>query len=173
MHVVIDGDGAPFNDFLYAQGKEGGTQAAHQLQAEIKSSLRAKYPDAAVDDWNIVVQIVLNLQGLANKLVACGIISNPNEVFAFGRAFGLAQPLFSFVDVGQGKVGRGSPTSSDPSTNPLSCVSRNTPTTRFAKHCGYSYQTLSASMSFLGHVSITDISLCWNSTRGTLQANWP
>lgn len=31
------------------------------------------------------------------------MVSNPNEVFAFGRAFGLAQPLFSFIDVGAGK----------------------------------------------------------------------
>lgn len=56
-----------------------------------------------MDDWNIVVQVVLSLQGLATKLQSCGLVMNPNEVFAFGRAFGSAQPLFSFIDVGQGK----------------------------------------------------------------------
>lgn len=84
-------------------GKDGGAEAAHRLHSEIKDSLRATYPDQAVDDWNVVVQVVLNLQGLANKLQACGIISSPNQITAFGRAFGLAQPLFSFIDVGEGK----------------------------------------------------------------------
>jgi hypothetical protein len=56
-----------------------------------------------VDDWSIVVQVVLNLQGLATKLQSCGIIMNGNELLAFGRAFGLAQPLFNFTDVGGGK----------------------------------------------------------------------
>jgi hypothetical protein len=50
-----------------------------------------------------MVQVVLNLNGLAAKLQSCGIIMNPNELLAFGRSFGLAQPLFSFVDVGGGK----------------------------------------------------------------------
>ncbi|KAK3701475.1 hypothetical protein LTR37_015449 [Vermiconidia calcicola] len=101
--AVIDGDGALFNDFLWALGKDGGAEAAHQLHAEIKNHLKTTYPEAHVDDWSIVVQVVLNLQGLATKLQACGIVSNPNEVFAFGRAFGLAQPLFSFIDAGMGK----------------------------------------------------------------------
>ena len=84
-------------------GKEGGSEAAHQFLGEIKNNLKATYPDANVDDWSILVQVVLNLQGLATKLQACGIVTNPNEVFAFGRAFGLAQPLFSFIDAGVGK----------------------------------------------------------------------
>ncbi|KAK5173911.1 uncharacterized protein LTR77_002592 [Saxophila tyrrhenica] len=101
--VVIDGDGAPFADYLYARGRDGGSDAAYQLHAEIKNHLKATYPDAAVDDWNVVVQVVLNLQGIAAKLHSCGLVMNPNEVFAFARAFGSAQPLFSFIDVGQGK----------------------------------------------------------------------
>ena len=84
-------------------GKDGGSNAAHMLHTEIKSQLKTTYPHASVDDWNVVVQVVLNLQGLAMKLQACGIVSNPNEVVAFGRAFSLAQPLFSFIDVGSGK----------------------------------------------------------------------
>lgn len=84
-------------------GKDGGSDAAHQLHSEIKNYLKSTYPNASVDDWNIVVQVVLNLQGLTNKLLACGIVTNPNEVYAFARAFALAQPLFSFIDVGVGK----------------------------------------------------------------------
>jgi len=56
-----------------------------------------------VDDWSINVQVILNLHGLATKLQACGIISNYSELFEFGRGFSLAQPLFSFIDVGVGK----------------------------------------------------------------------
>ena len=84
-------------------GKDGGSDAAHQLHSDIKNDLRLTYPDANVDDWNVVVDVVLNMQGLANKLLACGIVANPNDVFAFARAFGLAQPLFKFIDVGAGK----------------------------------------------------------------------
>ena len=61
------------------------------------------YPDSNSADWSLVVHIILNMQGLGNKLQSCGIINNQNELAAFGRAFGLAQPLFSFIDVGSGK----------------------------------------------------------------------
>lgn len=37
------------------------------------------------------------------KLASENIISNPNELAAFGRAFGAAQPHFNFIDVGAGK----------------------------------------------------------------------
>ncbi|TKA76237.1 hypothetical protein B0A55_06382 [Friedmanniomyces simplex] len=101
--AVIDGDGAVFQDYLLAQGKEGGADCAHYLHTELRNHLKATYPDSNVADWSIVVHIVLNMQGLGNKLQQCGIINNPNELVAFGRAFSLAQPLFSFIDVGGGK----------------------------------------------------------------------
>ena len=47
--------------------------------------------------------VLSNCIGLAQKLHSCGIVTSPNEVLAFGRAFGLAQPLFAFIDVGMGK----------------------------------------------------------------------
>lgn len=45
----------------------------------------------------------MNLQGLGTKLQACGIIDKLNALQAFGQAFGLAQPLFNFIDAGSGK----------------------------------------------------------------------
>jgi hypothetical protein len=92
-----------FENYLYAQGKDGGAEAASQLLAELKDQLKQMYPEAHVSNWNIVVNVVLNMQGLGQKLHACGIINNPNELSAFGRAFGLAHPLFNFIDVGSGK----------------------------------------------------------------------
>lgn len=49
------------------------------------------------------MHVFLNLEGLAKKLHASGLISNPNEFAAFGRQFGLSQPMFNFFDVGSGK----------------------------------------------------------------------
>ncbi|USW48662.1 Putative Zinc finger, CCCH-type [Septoria linicola] len=101
--VLIDGDGAIFSDYLYGMGRDGGAEVAHQLHTEVQRHLKAIYPDSNVDDWNIVVQVVLNLGGLATKLQGCGIVMNSNEVLAFARSFGLAQLIFSFIDVGGGK----------------------------------------------------------------------
>lgn len=124
MVAVIDGDGAivsshrrpfqpcgpqthqgcqKFQDFLYQLGKDGGADAAHQLHAEIKKNMKTAYPDANVDDWSVVVQVILNLQGLASKLVSCGAVASVNDLLEFGRSFGLAQPLFTFIDAGSGK----------------------------------------------------------------------
>ncbi|KAK4507362.1 hypothetical protein PRZ48_001097 [Zasmidium cellare] len=102
--ALIDGDGAIFQDWFFTLKRgEGGAEAAHQLHTALQDHLKETYPDQNVADWEIVAQVVLNLSGLAKKLHDSGIISNPNELHAFGRAFGLAQPLFSFVDVGNGK----------------------------------------------------------------------
>jgi hypothetical protein len=83
--VVLDGDGAVFQDYLYANGRDGGAEAASLLQRDIKNQLNELYPDANVGDWQIIVNVVLNMQGLGTKLQACNIISNPNELSAFGR----------------------------------------------------------------------------------------
>lgn len=90
--VLIDGDGAIFQDYLYAMGKEGGAEAALQLHSAIKEEVKATYPDA-ISDWSIVVQVVVNLQGLATKLQSLGLIASPNEMVAFARAFGMSDHL--------------------------------------------------------------------------------
>jgi hypothetical protein len=62
------------------------------------------YPESAVEDWNIIVQVVLNQSGLSKALYERGIVKSVNgELPAFARAFGRTQGLFSFVDVGTGK----------------------------------------------------------------------
>lgn len=50
-----------------------------------------------------MVHVVLNLQGLATTLHRCNVVTSISEVLDFGRNFGLAQPMFSFIDVGAGK----------------------------------------------------------------------
>ncbi|KAJ0145640.1 hypothetical protein CTA2_1004 [Colletotrichum tanaceti] len=89
VFVIIDGDGAVFQEALLKRGAEGGAEAGYLLE-----------------DWNIIVQVVLNVDGLAKKLHAAGIAPNTAGVrtlLEFARGFGRAQPLFSFVDVGAGK----------------------------------------------------------------------
>ncbi|KAM0273958.1 hypothetical protein ACHAQH_008101 [Verticillium albo-atrum] len=106
VYAIIDGDGAVFDQALLAKGADGGAEAAHMLQTEIKNYIKEVYPEANIEDWSIVVQVVLNVEGLAKKLHAAGIVPNTAEqptLAAFGRAFGRTQPLFSFVDVGSGK----------------------------------------------------------------------
>lgn len=100
--AIIDGDGALFLDALYAAGKDGGAEAAQLLHDEIRNQLKTFYPEDNTSGWSIYVTIVLNMQGLAATLQACGILT-AGELNAFARAFGLAQPLFQFVDVGGGK----------------------------------------------------------------------
>ncbi|KAF4828203.1 hypothetical protein CGCTS75_v007569 [Colletotrichum tropicale] len=106
VFVIIDGDGAVFQDMLLKAGADGGSQAGYLLHNEIMNYVSEAYPQAASQDWSVMVQIVLNLDGLAKKLHACGIISNTaaeRTLSDFGRGFGRAQPLFSFIDVGSGK----------------------------------------------------------------------
>lgn len=83
----VDGDGAIFQDVLFKLGKEAGAEAAHRLHAAIQEEVKATYPDA-ISDWSIMVQVVLNIQGLVIKLLSLGIISNANDLAEFGRAFG-------------------------------------------------------------------------------------
>lgn len=73
------------------------------MHAALINQLQATYPEGNVADWRIVVHVVLNLQGLGRRLQSCGLISQPDQLVEFGRGFSLAQPLFSFIDVGSGK----------------------------------------------------------------------
>lgn len=65
--------------------------------------MRQQYPDKNTSGWQIMLHIYYNMEGLSHKLRALGILRNPNEMAPFARAFGLNQPLFSFIDVGSGK----------------------------------------------------------------------
>ncbi|GJC90573.1 hypothetical protein ColLi_13411 [Colletotrichum liriopes] len=106
VFAIIDGDGAVFQAALLEKGADGGAEAGYRLRKEIENDLTNAYPEAASENWNIIVQVVLNVDGLAKKLHSSGIVSNtPTErtLADFGRGFGRAQPLFSFIDVGSGK----------------------------------------------------------------------
>ncbi|KAK4175513.1 hypothetical protein QBC36DRAFT_240940 [Triangularia setosa] len=101
--VIIDGDGAVFDEELIALGEEGGKKAAHELHRRLKQYIQDDCDLHNID--NIFVHVVLNVQGLSSALVQSGTLptSDYAAVGKFGRGFCRAQPLFSFTDVGGGK----------------------------------------------------------------------
>jgi hypothetical protein len=101
VFMIIDGDGAIFREDLISKGEEGGAEAAHLLQMEIKNYLKNLYPDSNLDSYSVMVQVMLNMDGLSRALVNASLIQG--GIHAFARAFGRSQPLFSFIDVGAGK----------------------------------------------------------------------
>ncbi|KAI8314945.1 hypothetical protein K4K61_003391 [Colletotrichum sp. SAR11_59] len=106
IHVVIDGDDAVFQDNLLKAGREGGCQAGHLLYSEIMNCVSKVHLQESTQDWSVVVQVILHLDGLAKRLHASGIIPNTaadRTLADFGHGFSRAQPLFNFVDVGPGK----------------------------------------------------------------------
>ncbi|OHW97697.1 putative c-x8-c-x5-c-x3-h type zinc finger protein [Colletotrichum incanum] len=106
IFAVIDGDGAIFEEALLRRGAEGGAEAGYLLSTEIKNQVANANPNVATEDWNIIVQVVLNIDGLAKRLHASDIIpntTNERTLAEFGRGLGRAQPLFSFIDLGSGK----------------------------------------------------------------------
>jgi hypothetical protein len=100
--ALIDGDGVVFQDALIKAAGEGGSEAGHLLQQEIKKYL-VEQDFQGASRWPVVVQIFANLDGLTKALVAGGVIDRVSDFHAFVKAFSNNQALFSFVDVGVGK----------------------------------------------------------------------
>ncbi|CAI4211659.1 unnamed protein product [Parascedosporium putredinis] len=103
IFVAIDGDGAIFDDKYLSAGPEGGARAAQHLYEALQEHVSELYPEVNTQEWSIVVHIALNVEGLAKRLVAGGIIASVPDLYAFGRAFTRTQPLFTLVDIGFGK----------------------------------------------------------------------
>ncbi|TLD26431.1 hypothetical protein PspLS_05264 [Pyricularia sp. CBS 133598] len=102
--VILDGDGAVFRDELLARGAEGGTDCAFELLTQVRKHIKTIHPETSIDNLNIMVQVVVNFEGLAKTLHASGILEDGfKQLTAFTHAFGQAQSLFSFIDVGPGK----------------------------------------------------------------------
>jgi hypothetical protein len=95
--ALIDGDGAIFQDaLLQAAAGDGGSEAASRLYhvASVHSNS---------GNWPVMVQIYLSLDKLAMKLAQVGLVRTPSELRIFAQRFSVNQPLFSIIDVGQGK----------------------------------------------------------------------
>ncbi|KAJ4369862.1 hypothetical protein N0V83_005626 [Neocucurbitaria cava] len=100
--ALIDGDGAIFEDaLLQAAAGDGGSEAASRLYQAIRNHVAAIYSNSG--NWPVMVQIYLSLDKLAMKLAQVGLLRAPQELRAFAQRFSVNQPLFSIIDVGQGK----------------------------------------------------------------------
>jgi hypothetical protein len=100
--ALIDGDGAIFQDaLLQAAGGDGGSEAASRLYHAIRDHVASFHGNAG--NWPVMVQIYLSLDKLAMKLAQVGLLRSPSELRTFAQRFSVNQPLFSIIDVGQGK----------------------------------------------------------------------
>ena len=86
---------------LQAADGHGGSEAASRLQQSIRDHV-AKFYDNS-NNWPIVVHIYVSLDKLSQKLAQVHLLQNQYDFRLFAQAFGVNQPLFSIIDVGQGK----------------------------------------------------------------------
>jgi hypothetical protein len=100
--ALIDGDGAVFQDaLLQAAAGDGGSEAASRLHYAVRDHIASLYDNSG--HWPVMAQIYLSLDKLAIKLAQVGLLRTPSELRAFAQRFSVNQPLFSIIDVGQGK----------------------------------------------------------------------
>jgi len=86
---------------LLSAAGNGGSEAAHKLQQAIRDHIASIYSNSG--NWPIMVQIYVSLDKLAQKLAQVGLLKHPHEMRVFAQSFSVNQPLFSIIDVGQGK----------------------------------------------------------------------
>ncbi|KAL8754885.1 MAG: hypothetical protein Q9199_004029 [Rusavskia elegans] len=97
---LIDGDGYLFEDNLVSQGATGGGEAANRLLNNIKCHIQKH--DGAMH-WKIIVRVYANIEGLLKKFAYIGFTEEEKALRQFVAGFTQSQPLFDFVDAGQGK----------------------------------------------------------------------
>lgn len=91
-----------FQDLLLqAAAADGGSEAASRLNHAIRDHIASLYTNS--DNWPIMVQVYLSLDKLGIKLAQVGLLHSPQDIRTFAQRFSVNQPLFSFIDVGQGK----------------------------------------------------------------------
>ncbi|KAL8640908.1 MAG: hypothetical protein Q9226_008693 [Calogaya cf. arnoldii] len=97
---LIDGDGYLFDGSLISHGARGGGEAANRLLNSIKHHLQ-QYEGAV--HWKIIIRVYANIEGLLKKFAYIGFTEEEKGLRQFVAGFTQSQPLFDFVDAGQGK----------------------------------------------------------------------
>ena len=97
---TLEAKSSQFEDDLIKQGASGGGEAANRLLDNIKRHVQ-QY-DGAIH-WKIIIRIYANLEGLLKKYAYIGFAEEERSLRQFVWGFTQSQPLFDFVDVGQGK----------------------------------------------------------------------
>lgn len=101
---LIDGDGNIFSSDLIKQGHYGGRQAAMLLTKGLTDYLSSADPTeaSAHGRGQLWLTIYCNKNGLLDTLTS-NMVCTTEEFEAFVLGFNQASPLFSIVDVGNGK----------------------------------------------------------------------
>ncbi|KAM0421402.1 hypothetical protein ACHAPT_010756 [Fusarium lateritium] len=98
--VLVDGDGAKFQDSLLQEPEEGANDAALALKQHVVDYLR----DTNIgSDITIFARVFANVRDLAQSLRLSGIINHDEKFWRFVTNFTNARAEFDFVDVGSGK----------------------------------------------------------------------
>ncbi|KAI0778162.1 hypothetical protein BD413DRAFT_684062 [Trametes elegans] len=101
---LIDGDGNIFSSDLIKQGQAGGRQAAALLTKGLTDHLASIEPSesSVPSRGQVWLTIYCNKSGLVETLTSNGVCT-VEEFEAFMLGFNQSSPLFSIVDVGNGK----------------------------------------------------------------------
>ncbi|KAI9774907.1 MAG: hypothetical protein M1840_000123 [Geoglossum simile] len=100
--VLLDGDGMIFEDKFLQKAEEGGKEAGSILSYSLREFIQREMPYLS-HDIRIVVRIYANTKGLARACALARIVESPSYVEQFAKGFTQSQPLFDFVDTGEGK----------------------------------------------------------------------
>ncbi|KAL8626934.1 hypothetical protein Q9189_007377 [Teloschistes chrysophthalmus] len=105
--IDADGDGYIFRDVYLNKGEDGGKWAADALLGEVKTYLKQLGLPAG-SNTDVVVRAYANLRGLGRACAKYGWIEGTTTTMTtglqqFASGFTGRQPLFDFVDVGDGK----------------------------------------------------------------------
>ncbi|KAI0067693.1 hypothetical protein BV25DRAFT_1911578 [Artomyces pyxidatus] len=98
---LIDGDGTIFSQDLWGLGQIGGRQAAMLLTKGITDHVVSS-DEAVSNRCRIWLSIFCNKAGLMDVLQRNGVC-NTTQFEEFFQGFNQASPLFSIIDVGNGK----------------------------------------------------------------------
>ncbi|KAL8761918.1 MAG: hypothetical protein Q9194_007633 [Teloschistes cf. exilis] len=97
-----------FRDVYLNKGEDGGKYAADALLGEVKTYLKQLGLPAAGSNTDVVVRAYANLRGLGRACLKYGWMDATTATMTtglqqFANGFTGRQPLFDFVDVGDGK----------------------------------------------------------------------
>ncbi|EEU43415.1 uncharacterized protein NECHADRAFT_82690 [Fusarium vanettenii 77-13-4] len=98
--VLVDGDGAKFQDSFLQDPEEGATNAALAIRQHVAEYV--KDTDLS-SDITIFARVFANVKDLAHSLRLSGIVSYEDKFLKFVTNFTNARAEFDFVDVGSGK----------------------------------------------------------------------
>lgn len=98
--VLVDGDGAKFQDSLVRDAETGGSLAAIKLKKQVEEKLRGTPMEDSVE---VFARIYANFRGLGKTLRQSGLVRFPDDFDKFARGFTNTRPEFDFVDVDYGK----------------------------------------------------------------------